>query len=37
MFLNKRRQGSLLKNLALDQDLKIKNKKTDAELRNKIF
>lgn len=35
--LNKRRQGNLLKNLALDQDLKVMNKKLDKDLRDKIF
>ena len=36
-LLEKRRYGSILKNLALDQDLKVKNKQIDNELRQKIF
>ncbi|CAI2362475.1 unnamed protein product [Moneuplotes crassus] len=36
-FLEQRRQGNVLKNLSLNQDLKIMNKKLDKMLRDKIF
>ena len=36
-MLLKRREGTIMKNLSLQQDLKVTNKKLDKELRNKIF
>lgn len=36
-MLLKRREGTIMKNLALHQDLEITNKKVDKELRKLLF
>lgn len=36
-MLEKRRYGKILKNLALEKDLEIKNKKIDKELRKDLY
>lgn len=36
-MLEKRRYGKVLKNLALEKDLEIKNKKVDKELRKNLY
>ena len=36
-MLEKRRYGKVLKNLALEKDLEIKNRKIDKELRKDLF
>ena len=36
-MLLKRREGTIMKNMSLQQDLKVTNKRLDKELRNKIF
>ena len=36
-MLLKRREGTIMKNLALQQDLEVNNKKMDRELRKLLF
>jgi hypothetical protein len=36
-MLEKRRYGKVLKNMALEKDLEIKNRKLERELKNNLF